>query len=76
MGDPAGVELELCRVLPAPFAEVRHAFEAFAGLGKLEHGVVMVDLVGGVLVLACVIPVTPESLQEFGFLEHFSPPRT
>jgi hypothetical protein len=55
---------------------VLHAFEALAGLGKLEHGVVMVDLVGDVLVFACVIPVTPESLQEFGFLKHFSPPRT
>ncbi|WP_458781244.1 hypothetical protein [Arthrobacter sp. D3-16] len=52
VGDPAGVELQFRRVPPPPFAEVLHAFETFAGLGKLEHGVVAVDLVGDVFVLA------------------------
>ena len=64
MGDPAQVELEICGVLPAPLSEVLHAFEPFAGLRELEHSVVVVDLVGDVLVLAGVLPVTLQRVQE------------
>ncbi len=49
VSDSSRVELEPRGVLAPPFAEVRHAFEPFAGLGELEHSVVVVDLVSGVL---------------------------
>lgn len=52
MGDSSGVELELRWVLPSPFSEVFHAFETFAGLRELKHGVVVVNLVGNVFVFA------------------------
>jgi hypothetical protein len=52
------MELESRRIRSAPFPEVLHAFKPFSGLGELEHSVVVVDLVGDILILAGVIPVT------------------
>ena len=74
MADPAGVEREVSRVLAAPLPEVLNAFEPLTGLGKLQHSVVVLDLVGDVLVLARVVPVAFESEHEAFLVEHYSPP--
>ena len=50
-------ETQLRGVLAAPFPAVLHTFEAFTGLGKLEHSIVAVDPVGQVFVLTEVLPV-------------------
>jgi hypothetical protein len=74
VGDPAGVHTQVSRVLAAPFPEVLYAFEPLTGLGKLQHGVVMVDLMGDVLVRARIVPVAFESEHEVFLVEHHSPP--
>ena len=61
VGDPAGVHPQVSRVLAAAFPEVLYAFEPLTGLGKLQHGVVVVDLMGDVLIPACIVPVALES---------------
>jgi len=71
--DPPGVEDESSRVLAPPFPEVLHAFEPLTGLGKLQHGVVVVDLVGDVLVAPRVVPVAFERDHEISVVEHCSP---
>jgi hypothetical protein len=61
-------------VLAAPFPEVLHAFEPFTGLGKLQDGVVVVDLMRDVLVPARIVPVAFESEQEVFLVQHHPPP--
>jgi hypothetical protein len=60
VGDPAGVEREVSRVLATPLPEVLNAFEPLSGLGKLQHSVVVVDLVGDVLIRCGIGPVAFE----------------
>jgi hypothetical protein len=74
VGDPAGVEREVSRVLATPLPKVRNAFEPLTGLGKLEHSVVVIDLVSDVLVSARIVPVAFESEHEVFLVEHHSPP--
>jgi hypothetical protein len=62
------------RVLAAPFLEVLYAFEPLARLGKLQHGVVVVDLMGDVFIPARIVPVAFESEHEILLVEHHSPP--
>jgi hypothetical protein len=63
-------KLTLGRVLPPPLLGALHPLEPLSGLGELQDGVAVVDLVGDVLVLAGVLPVTLEGGQESGFVEH------
>ena len=54
--DAADAELDGHRVLLAPLAEVGHPLEALSRLGKLQDGVVVVQLVGA-LGVADVLPL-------------------
>ena len=66
-----GCALERCRVLLAPGQEVLHTFETLPGLRELQHRVVMVDLVGDVVVLALVLPMTSQGAHQCGLVEHY-----
>jgi hypothetical protein len=70
VSDPAGVERDASSVLPTPLPEVLHPFEPLTRLGKLQHRIVVVDLMRDVFVHARIVPVALESEHEVFLVEH------
>lgn len=68
--DPRRVEREVSWVVPRPPSEVLHPFEPLTRLGKLQHRVVVVDLMRDVFIPARLIPVALESEHEILLIEH------
>ena len=60
-------------ILPAPRRKRGDAFEPLSRLWKLQHRVVVIDLLGAVNVCTGVLEVAPHGLEDHRFVGHVHP---